>query len=887
MLRGPALTVILILLVSIPCISQQVTGNLECRITDSTGTPIVVVNVQLSGPSLQGVRGAASDAYGYVHVLAVPGGLYRIEISHVGYRRIIFENVSIRLGSTTNLGEIRLQSQTLELPEIIISEPKLLIDPASTDIGGNLSAKEFANLPIERNYRSITSLLPQANQSFLGDEVNISGATGLENKYFIDGVDVTDLLNGRTGTDLPYNFIREIQVREGGYEAEYRSALGGVLNVVTHSGGNDFHGEVFGFFTSDRFAAKPRPGLLDPALGAFTQYDVGFSLGGPIIRDELWFFGAYNPTFALKDAVVPGLGIFPDKSTTHIFAGKMSWRASSKMMLSLSLFGDPNVQDAVGPPGSSIPIALENPDPYLTERRRGGVNISLHGTYALSDEILLDATLSRITRDESFHPATERGRNEIVFINRETGVWSGGSFGRADNSRSGTTLDLNGTVIAGMHTLKAGFSSRYIGATIDEQSPHELIRYSDTRYRLFSGYGIGSVHSRIPSLFMQDSWQVSERLRTNVGLRWDGQFLVGSDGNVDQKILDQWQPRVGVVFLLVQDGSQKLSASFGRFYQDVGLAVSTLYLFSNGGYTSIAYDHDPRVNSAGGDTTVGFSASIQPEDKDMKGQHFDEFALGYEQLIGGNFKVSARGIYRTLREAIEDGYVPEKDNYFFGNPGSGVLSQFPKAKREYIAFVLTLEKSGPEAFNFLVSYVLSRNYGNYSGLFDSDYHAAAPNLGLSFDILETLQNATGLLPNDRTHVFKFFCTYRFDFGLTVGSSLQWEIGTPLSEFGGTLTVPGYHSFIGQRGTAGRTPSLWDLNMRFVYDLSVVAGTVVKPRLILDIFHVGNPRKAVDFDQTHFFNVDKNGNEIDPNPTYGLANRYQPPMAVRLGMEIYF
>jgi hypothetical protein len=308
--------------------AQQVTGNLEGRILEVQGQPLAETNITVTGPSLQGTRGSTSDKRGYFRILALPAGSYTAKISLLGYQAVTYDNVPIRLGKTTFLGEIRLQSQAIEMPAITVSGAKPLIDPVSTTTGANLAAETYEVLPIQRNYRSITTLLPHANESFLGDEVNFGGATGLENKYYIDGTDVTDPWRGITGTNLPYNFIKQIEVKTGGYEAEYRSALGGVVNAITHSGGNEFHGQVFGFFANNRFAGEPRLGALEPNQGGFAQYDVGLSLGGPIIRDKLWFFTAYNPTVEREEVEIPGAGFYDDHSTTHIFAGKLSWRAS-------------------------------------------------------------------------------------------------------------------------------------------------------------------------------------------------------------------------------------------------------------------------------------------------------------------------------------------------------------------------------------------------------------------------------------------------------------------------------------------------------------------------------------------------------------------------------
>jgi len=867
--------------------AQQINGNLEGRILDSPGQPLAEVNISATGPNLQGVRGGVNDKLGYFRILALPVGPYTVKISRLGYQPVTYENVLIRLGKTTTLVEVRLQAKTLEMPEVVVSGAKPLIDPASTATGANLAADKYEILPLQRNYRSITTLLPQANTSFLGDEANFSGATGLENKYFIDGVDVTDPYRGMTGTNLPYNFVKEIEVRTGGYEAEYRSALGGVVNVITYAGGNDLRGQAFGFFANNRFAGDPRQGALEPGKGDFVQYDIGLSLGGPFIRDKVWFFAAYNPTVEREEVEIPGTGFYNDKNTTHIFAGKITWRATEKNNLIMTIMGDPSNREAVGETYGSFgtPSVFANPDPYLAELRTGGINLLLNGNHVLSNWGLIETSLARMTRKDQYLPAIARGRNETTIIDRQTGLWSGGYPSRVDNLSVQSTAAIKGMLIFGKHIFKTGFE--YKDNRLDDNRRSSVIsRFGAASYLHFLLSINGTVHNRIPSLFVQDSWRISDRLRLNAGLRWDGQFLVGSDGKVAQKITDQYQPRIGFVFQPGEIGSQKISGSFGRFYQKLSTYLSSTFQIEGRIFDFINYDHDPRIDPSGGDT-LGLVGAIQPEAKNLQGQHYDEFTLGYERQAGRNFKIGARGVYRTLRQAIEDGFVPAIDDFHYGNPGKGELSIYPRVKREYAALELIAEKSGDGKFNFLSSYVLSRNYGNYPGLFNSDFNYPFPNANGSFDMVEMLINGAGLLPNDRTHVFKFSGSYCLNWGLTFGTSLSWQSGTPLSELGGTSAGRPFFGFVRQRGTAGRTPSIWDLNLRLVYNLSRDGRASFKPRLILDAFHLGSRRTPVNFEQIHYFNLDANGKQKDPNPIYGRATRYQPPMAVRLGLEVGF
>ncbi len=883
---GVVLSLALLVPLAIP---QDVTGNLEGFILDSQDIPIGGASIIISGPNLQGTRGATTDERGHFLVLLLPAGSYNVKIAHPAYQEARLQDVSIRIGRTVSIGEIQLQSKSAEAHEVTVLAEKPILDPSSSASGASLEARTYETLPIERNYRNISLLLPSATQSFLGDrEVNLSGGTGLENRYFIDGIDVTSPAKGDSGINLPFNFIKEFELRTGGYEPEYRGSLGGIVNVITYSGGNEFSGEVFGYYANNRFSGSPRLGELEPPKGDFSRYDFGLSLGGPIVRDRLWFFLAYDPSFEREDVTIPGLGYFPDRSTMHSFAGKLTWWASPKTTLVATALGDPSRRNAVGSflTVQSLPTSVLNPDPYLANTEKGGLSFSLKGTHILNDDIFIEASLSRFSAKDNLLPATERGWDEPAFVDAENGIWAGGVGNYAKYQSNEWTLGLKGTLRLANHLVKVGFEYRdnrldfsWMGRT--------LTRYNESYYgEVVLLMPEGTFRNRIPTLFVQDSWELSRRFSVNFGLRWDGQFLVGSNGKVAQKILGQYQPRIGVIFEPGKVGTQKIFGSFGRFYQELAPYAISNYWNGPAGFILTDYDHDPRIDSSGG-TSLVIAPGFQDENPDLEGQHYDEFTLGYERLLGRYFKIGMRGIYRTLRQIIEDSWDQEAEEFFWGNPGKGRLSEFPRPRREYSALELIVERPVGQKVSFQASYVLSRSYGNYVGLFTPSW-GIAPNTTNQYDYPELLVNATGLLPNDRTHVFKFFGSYRLPFGLTIGTSVIWQSGTPLSELGGSLFGSLWNSFLGQRGTAGRTPAIFDLNFRATYDLVRIIRTSFRPMIFLDIFHLTSSRTPVAFEQVHYFGVDPvSGEQIYANPLYGRPTLFFPPMSARLGFEIRF
>jgi hypothetical protein len=875
-------------------LAQSTTGNLEGWIRDTSGAPAVGVNVAVTSPVLQGIRGVSSDERGFFRLIGLPTGEYTVKVHHVSFQSVTVENVRIWLGRTTTLAQMSLKPGSVEMDEVVVSGERRLLDPASVSSGANLPLKKFEVLPLDRNYRTIASLAPGADQSFYGDEVNIAGATGAENKYFIDGHDVTNWYNGLGGTNLPYNFVREVEVKTGGYEPEYRSSLGGTINVITYSGGNDFTGQAFGFWTNSDFSGAPQLAANEPPRGAFSQYDFGLAIGGPIVHDRLWFSAAFDPSYRNEDKRIPALGYYPAQSRALNFAGKLSWKASESLDITATVLGDPTTEESVGGPwfwGHYSPSSASNPDPFLVDVTQGGYSGQVDARYVAGQSLILQGSLSWIAWRQRYLPSTARGAAEAYFYDGATGTASGGTGEEVDITTSIPDVELSATALLGDHTVKAGLG--YRRPLVDNTNTYfRITKNSDTDYRMAHYDLSGKAWTHSLSAFVQDSWTVDRSWRILAGLRWDGQFVMASNGELMMRILREIQPRVGIVFMPAGDETRKIFASAGRYQEDVMAYASTMY-YIDGAYQRITrFNHDPRLDPTGGVTTMNAVATLPPEPEDLYGQYYDEVALGYEQLLARDLKIGVKGTYRTMRQAIDDAEAPPgTDQFFLANPGEGVLGEYPHPKREYSALELSLEKSWGSAFSVLASYVLSRTYGNWLGMYTqkSGTGGGKPNAAPQFDYLDLLDNnATGLLPNDRTHVFKVNAAYRFGVGLTCGASFLWESGTPLSEFAGTRGGGGnWVRNLVQRGSAGRMPSLWDLNIRLSYAPSFWNDARLQPRLIVDIMHLGSQRKAVVQEELHYLDTDDDGNPVFPNSTYGMPTKFQPPMSVRVGLEVSF
>lgn len=862
---------------------QQVSGSIRGRVLEDS-TPLAAAQVRVSSPDLLGTRATLTDRDGYYHIHALPPGTYTVHISRIGTRPVIIEGVTVQLGRATSLDPTQMEASAIQLETVRLVANRLSIDPTSTVVGATLTPEDYAVLPGDRDYRYLMEILPNIVQSGRGDQLNANGATGLENSYFVDGMNVTEELRAQWATSLPYNFIKAVEIKTGGYEAQYGKALGAVVNAVTYSGTNDFGFSVFGFATHSALSAEPKaqPTLRESnVLG----YDVGVRVGGPIIRDRLWYSAAYNPRIWHSDREITGLGSFRDEHVMHVFAAKASLRASAVTNLELSVFGDPATHHLVEPsfvPGYS-PLTA---DPYRVRFEAGSTVGVLRGTVVLS-RFLLEASAARSMGRLNGMGGTETAQNQPLFIDHGANTISGGvgPWSKADLARS--SFVVRGTLTSGRHTTVIGAEYEDVSAFRDLgwTGGYLLETVSSGGFRTTSEGAPGTFHNRVPTIYLQNSWRVADALTINTGLRWSAQKLTGASGVVAQRLPNEWQPRLGVIWQPGSSGNDRLYASFGRFYLQEPLNLSSLNYLDYPLVWSF-YSTDPRQPGAVPDSVWDLSLPAGAWMKfaripGLQAENSDEISVGYERLVGTALKLTIRAVHRDLRSSFQWGVDPATGAFYLGTPGEGDFTILPKPVRQYRALELSAEGSW-RGLAYRASYVLSRSRGNYPGLFSSDGGFANPGGSAMFFSPEHAVNSTGLLPNDHTHLFKFSGSRRMRFGLTAGVFITVESGSPMNAFG--PSPYGWPVFFEPRGSAGRTPWLWDANVRFAQELRPTGRAPV--RMLLDVLHLGNPQRPVRLIEEKYQLQVGSGAPV-LNPSYRQPLTYQAPMMARVGMEVTF
>jgi hypothetical protein len=865
--------------------AQETTGDIRGRLRAADSGAVAGAEVIATSPDLLGERRAVSASDGTFLLLLLPPGRYALRVRHVGIRSVAVTDVPVLLGRTTGLGTITMERAGIVLEEIVVAAPALTLDPVRATVGATLTAEDYALLPAERDYRSAIAVLPHVNASYQpGDLVNVGGSSGLENMWFIDGMNVTSTLRANSSTSLPYNFVRTVEVKAGGYEAQFGRALGSVVNAITYSGTNDREGQVFGFFTHDALTAEPRALPVLQESGALT-YDLGARVGGPVMRDRLWYSAAYNPRVSTVDKEVTGLGVFEDRTTAHIFAGKLTWAATPRATVELSILGDPTVRHSVEAVFFAPDLTPLNEGPLRARVETGGITGSLRATAAVGAGLLLEAGIARTSQRSSTLPETQTDSTTPLYADYVAGTISGGAIQIEDVSEGRTSGLLRASVALDRHTLVAGLEYEDARVTRAQSWPGRvhIFREDSSAWSVLEEATAGTFHNRSPVAYVQDTWRPLARLSVNFGVRWSRQTLVSPSGAIAQRFDDEWQPRLGFSWQLGPEPTQRLFGSYGRFYQTSPLFLSAL---SFADYTAISsqYSTDPRQPGSVPDLVNDWSTT-EAQGLALAGhvglelENFDEFTLGFERLLGPGNRLTVRAIRRDLRSSFQLGLDPSLPTYWvIGTPGKGDFDFLPPPRREYTALELALSGSSGR-LDYRTSYVLSRTWGNYAGLYNSDADAPAPGLQSNFNSPASAVNTTGLLPNDRTHVLKLTATYRPVRPLAVGAFLAVASGVPENEM--ALTPYFTRALVSPRGTVGRTPALWDLSVRTAFDVDGPQAT--RGRIVLDLLHVGNPRGTTAVDEQHYRGTAPN----NPNPDWLRPTGYQPPMAARLGMEVAF
>ncbi len=364
--------------------AQQTNAKIFGVVQLEDGSLVPGVNVDATSPKLVGRQTTVTDENGSFRLLNLAPGTYKLVFTLQGFQTVVREDVQVGLEQSLNL-KITMKLGNIE-EMVTITGQVAQIDVKSTTKGMTLTKEVFQTLPKGRNFDSLITAIPGVSSEPMLGGTSVDGASGLENMYYIDGTDVTNIVNGSNGQSASFDFVDEVQVKASGYQAEFGGSLGGVINVVTRSGGNEFHGEVLGFYSGAPLRAAYSDRLdydrNDDTIAKYYSYDeyigknddhrleAGFNIGGYILKDKLWFFGSFLPVFYSNTRTVDfggeGTTIKDYKRTEQYlnFSAKLTAQPVRNLRLTASLVNNHykykgNLESSWGNPSAAV-----SPDEY-------------------------------------------------------------------------------------------------------------------------------------------------------------------------------------------------------------------------------------------------------------------------------------------------------------------------------------------------------------------------------------------------------------------------------------------------------------------------------------------------------------------------------------------
>lgn len=934
------------------------TGAIRGKVMDANGAPLAGARVILT--SSQITRTIMTGADGSFRAGLLNPGMWRVSVSLSNFQT---QTSRLNVGPNDNR-TLNFKLAPVAAATVVVSAAAQVVDTTSVTTGENISMDQVAAIPKGRDFTSLAYFTPGvANGGFNANSPSMSGASAAENTYYVDGLDTTDYRYGFQGTQLKTNFIDQVSVQTGGYAPEY-SALGGVFNAITKSGSNEFKGSSWVTWDAAGIhaALKQNKYFKESNLDADTRYDVGAEVSGPIIKDELFYFVGVDSESRKGISTTNGIGLQNAQPTDDTIqtVGKINWFINPNMQL--TWFNQYNREKL--DTGSNFTDPVNGP--YGTEQAgysQTNTTTSTNLTYdwTITPSLTLSVKGGFFQLDTKQNPLDTADNQSLDFHwydatgphydpNLAGQSYNVGGFGTYTQDEKDKTTQFNAdlTWLVGNHMFKVGGSylkSSYFLAQIGSGTgPQYQISSDGTRLDAITFVNLpAEVTAYYKGLYLQDNWEMLPGFRVLYGFRYDAQsqndyrgVQIFNFGALNQS----FQPRLGLVWDVNNDGTTKVSASYARYFEHFPQRAA-IRTWGRETYIDQVYNsgstwvYDPttptHVRILGAPNAVQDYSTAFNQDPIAQGTRLpqrDEVTAGVDHQFGSGWTLGIHGTHRELKNIVEDSVIlsnPITGNNtvnadghaIWWNPGPSVTwtqtyvspdagktytvnnTGFPKAGNTYDSVDFTADRRTDRDY-FSFNYTWSRLQGNYEGVVSSSNGQADGNITASFDCWAYV--GTGLLPLDRTNQVKLQYSHRFTVNgndMNLGYSYSYASGTPISLFDdgstsqgqapGTLGAgnaydPLYYGNStpanGELGQYGRTPAVQDVDMHMDYHISF--GNKIRVIPSFDIFNLFNTRPATSIWQLATLQFSG-----APDIRYGQESSWQEGRRYRFGVKVQF
>ncbi len=778
------------------------TGDLRGQVTLDSGDPAPGVTVTLSSDEVLGgpwIR--VTDAQGVYQFPQLQPETYTVQFALEGFATRT-ATVAVRLDRTAEVNAQLSPSTVSE--EIVVTAEAPVIDPEQVGTGQVFNADYLSQAVVGSGNRSYQSVLTQTAGVTGGSNPNVFGSTLGDNAYYVDGITTTDPVTSTFGVNFNFDAIQEVALHTGGFEAEYGQATGGVVNLITKSGGNDFSGTVDvryrdnDFYENgDHFDKKDQEvKFLNPAA----------TLGGPILRDKLWFFTAYEYTDSRR---TPAKAPSTRKFVGNYYLGKLTYQANDSWRVVGKYSGDPAdidntdagrfvMKEANGFQEQGGDIFQGAVDGVLSQSAfwdfKVGINRQELNAFPESGDFVTQG-----------HTDVSTGVNSVNYTNRQ--------YSKRDRDEYKTSLTYFLDNVGGSHEFKGGveyndlyFSSQNFATG---GGYYQDVNGGPYFYLLSPDAGPAEYDGKLETAYVQDAWRINPRVTAKLGVRYD---TVSFNNDIGDKVadMDKVQPRLGVAWDVMGDATTVVRASAGRFMHPNALTLPsharvnfspTVYYASctryayllgltpqecsmiGGGFTLGGFNFPNQVNDPQGLDPYGYwyytDNSSQPSiiAPGLKPMYADEFILGVEHAFGPRTSLEVSYVNKDTKDNFEDtcdGNWPvvngsDSCDYY-------VTANLPGLKRKYQGVITRFETRPTDRLHFIASYTYSDSKGNVG---------YTQNAGVAFDNYPfDFVNRYGL--DEAHHHVKINGYAQLPWQMTVGVDAFWTSEYPWTPVTDTL-----------------------------------------------------------------------------------------------------
>jgi hypothetical protein len=908
------------------------------RVTDPTDAVVPGVEIVARQTETNLSSSATTDRDGRFRFPYVRPGHYEISAKAKGFATVT-RGVTLTIGMALEV-PISLQLAPVETG-VNITGDQALLETARTQISGTVSQTEVTNLAVNgRNFLDIALLIPgvsptntASNQLFAetsavpGQGLSVNSQRNFSNNFIVDGLSANDDAAGLSGIFYGFDVVNEFQVVTSGGQAEFGRALGGYMNVVTKSGTNTVHGDLYGYFRNQRLNAE---NALAQTKLPVTQAQFGATIGGPVIRDRTFYFGNFEQRILNQSGLItiapanvaaingrldavgyPGprifAGIYPNPVHTLTALGKIDHQFNSRDQFSIrySVY-DVHSKNSRGVGGLSATSASSHLD-------------NTDHTVAVSNIATLSSRLVNETRGQFTQSNLAAPPSDLV--GPAVNIQGVASFGRLSSSPTGRVNKLyqvvdNLAYQRGSHSIRVGADFLYNDDVITfprsvrgSYTFSSLANFLNGTYnnngftQTFNNSVVTQTNPNV-GIYAQDEWKASTQVTVNAGVRYDLQFLKTIETDTNNV-----SPRVGMAWTPFGSRDTVVRASYGLFYDRIPLRAVANALLSAGNSTDVAKLSQVSISLSPTQTGAPVFPNILSEltlppgilfnfttmKRDMQNAYSQQINLEIEKQFGPDKAVSigyqhVRGqhLIIAVNQNVPSCAASGNNNGCRPNPTFANNSQYSPLADSYYDGMHVSFLQRPAAWgHYRVSYTYSKALNNAGEFFFSspidnfniweDFGRSDDDQRHRFVFDGTIQSPTGTPSN---------LAERITHGFQLGTMLQYYSALPFNITAGTTTIQGTNArpmvngeFIGRN--SGEGYRYFNVNARLSRRFQV--DERVRIDATLEVFNLFN----------HVNGVALNGNfgsgtyPTNPVATFKQMTAVADPRTLQLGLRMSF